>query len=195
MPTAKTIKRNFYVKTILSVLLLTGMFVIASTSSYFWPNIIKAYFRNRKYQKFYKKKARRKHFLSTFSYLKSKGMIEIHKKNKQIYIYLTDKGKKCANQYQINDLEIKRPCKWDKKWRVVIFDIKDEHRIKREALRGKLKELDFCQLQKSVWIHPYNCSGEVDLLRRFFGLGKDELRVILAQKIEDDKEIREVYGL
>lgn len=195
MPTAKTIKRNFYAKTILKALLLVGVLTIASTSPYFWPAVLKAYFQDKKYQKFYKNKAQRKHFLSTFSYLKSKGLINIHQKNKQIYISLTEKGKQRANQYQINDLEIRKPRKWDKKWRVIIFDIKHEHRIKREALRGKLKELNFYKLQKSVWIHPFNCSSEISLLRKFFGLNKDELKIILAQKIEDDKKVKKEYTL
>ncbi len=195
MPTAKTIKRKFYTKTILKVLLLTGVFVVASTSPYFWPGVLKAYFRNKKYKGSYRNKAQRRNFLSTFSYLKSKGLIEINKTNKQIYIILTEEGKKRAEQFQINDLTIKKPRKWDKKWRVVIFDIKHEHRMKREALRGKLKQLNFYQLQKSVWIYPYSCRGEIDLLRKFFGLDKDELRLITAQKIEDDKGIKEEYGL
>jgi len=195
MPTAKTIKRNFYAKTILKALLLMGVLTIASTSPYFWPAVLKAYFKDRKYQKFHKNKAQRKHFLSAFSYLRSKGLINVYKKNKQIYISLTKQGKERANQYQIDDLEIKKPRKWDKKWRVIIFDIKHEHRIKREALRGKLKELDFYQLQKSVWVHPYNCSGEIDLLRKFFGLSKGEVRIILAQKIEDDEKIKKAYEI
>lgn len=189
MPTAKTIKRSFYIKNILKIMLLTAAIIVASTSPYFWPKVLEKLFKGEiKFKK-------RKQYLNTFSYLKSKGMIKIEKKNKQIYVSLTDKGKKWAGKYQINELEIKKPKKWDNKWRVVIFDVKDEHRIKRESLRGKLRQLDFYQVQKSVWAHPYECTDEIDLLRDFFGLSKDELKVILAEKIEDDQGIKKYYKL
>lgn len=187
MSTAKTIKRNFYVKNILQIMAITTAIIIVSTSPYFWPKVLEKLFKGEiKFKK-------RKKYLNTFSYLKSKGMIKIEKKNKQIYISLTDKGKRWAGKYQINDLEIKKPKTWDKKWRVVIFDIKTDQRIKRESLRGKLKQLNFYQIQKSVWVYPYECMGEIDLLRGFFGLSKNELKVILAERIEEDQEIRKYY--
>lgn len=194
MPTARTIKTNFYVKNILKAMLITGMVIVASTSPYFWTKILKVVFKNGNYKKIIKSFQKR-NYTNAFSRLKSKGLIKIEKRGKQIYINLTDQGKKQAGRYQINDLEIKKPHKWDDKWRIVIFDVKDEQRIKRESLRGKLKQLNFYQVQKSVWAYPYKCDEEIDLLRGFFGLTKNELRIILAEKIEDDKKIREYYEL
>lgn len=193
MPTAKSIQRGFYVKNILKIILFVGAIVVASTSPYFWPKVLNYYLKNGRYKNLLKSLKKRK-ILDTFSYLKLKGMINIERRNKQIYINLTDKGKKWAGKYQINDLEIKKPKKWDKKWRVVVFDIKDEQKIKRESLRGKLKQLNFYQIQKSVWVYPYKCFAEIDLLRKFFGLTKNELKLILAENIEDDIKIRKYYG-
>lgn len=194
MPTAKTIKRIFYTKTILKIMLVMGVIVIASTSPYFWPKVLNYYLKNGRYKDLLKSFKKRK-VLDTFSYLKLKGMINIERRNRQIYISLTDKGKKWAGKYQINDLKIKKPKKWDKKWRVVVFDVKTDQRLKRESLRGKLKQLNFYQIQKSVWVYPFDCVEEIDLLRKFFGLTKNELKVILAEKIEDDGEIKKYYKL
>lgn len=133
-------------------------------------------------------------FVNTFYALRKKGLIEIEKKNGQIYVSLTKQGKKKAGKYQIDDLKIKKPKTWDKKWRIVIFDVSSNKKIVREALRGKLKDLEFYQLQKSVWIHPYDCLKEINLLKNFFGLSDNELRTIISDNIGGDREIRKIYG-
>lgn len=50
---------------------------------------------------------------------------------------------------------------WDEKWRIVIFDIEEETRWRRDKFRSTLKELGFGQLQKSVWISPYDFLGDL----------------------------------
>jgi len=130
-----------------------------------------------------------------FYYLKKKELIETKYRGNQMYISLTEKGQKKASKYKINDLKIKTQKDWDKKWWVLIFDIEDKHRSKREALRGKIKELGLYQLQKSVWVCPYEFKNEMDLLRDFFGLESKAMKVITASEIEDDKPIRDFFGL
>ena len=116
----------------------------------------------------------KKQLRNVFNYLQKRGMIKIKKVNNQIYISLTKEGKKKAKYFQIDDLEIPTPKVWDKKWRILMFDIPENVRLKREALRGKLKQLKFTMIQKSVWIHPYPCKDEVILLQDFFGF-KDNI--------------------
>ncbi|MDP3093200.1 MAG: hypothetical protein Q8N16_00345 [bacterium] len=177
-------------KDILTVLMLTGAICIAATSPYFGVNLMRAF----KYRKKYGKK-RKKTIYNTFYRLKREGYIDFNIDNHQLYINLTDEGRKKAGRFQIDALEIKKPAKWDKKWRVVIFDIPDLDRIKREAFRGKLKELSFYQLQKSVWVYPYNCCDEIELLREFFGLGRKEIYIITASAIEGGDFLKKEFGL
>lgn len=134
-------------------------------------------------------------FSSTFSRLKKQGLIKTKNINGQIYISLTKEGKRKAGKYQINDLEIRKPPRWDNKWRVLIFDITNEQKIKREALRGKIKELGMFQLQKSVWIYPYDFSKEIKMLRDFFGLTENEMQIIIADKIENDSKAKMFFKL
>ncbi len=42
---------------------------------------------------------------------------------------LTEKGEKRAKEIQFNNLIIEKPEKWDKKWRLVIFDISETKRL------------------------------------------------------------------
>lgn len=43
---------------------------------------------------------------------------------------------------------------WDGKWRIVVFDISEKERKKRDSLRLKLVSLGFGKLQESVYITP-----------------------------------------
>ena len=122
-------------------------------------------------------------------------MINMDYKGKQLYISLTKKGRARAKKYWIDDLEIKKPKKWDKKWMVMIFDVKADQKVKREALRGKIKELGLYQIQKSVWVYPYNFEKEAKVLKKFFDFSSDEMKIIIASKIEDDKALRKHFNL
>lgn len=175
------------VKDIFRWLAISGMIYIAATSPYFILNLVRAFKYSKKYTK--------KRVYDTFYRLEREGCIQIKKANKQIYISLTKKGKKKAGWLQIDSLKIKEPRKWDGKWRVVIFDIIELKKTHREAFRGKLKELGFHPIQKSVWIHPFNCKDEIDLLRNFFGLSEKDLRLLIVEDIGKDKEFRWVFGL
>jgi len=167
--------RSEIVVDILSILILTGVIMIATTSPYFIVNILKGFKQLKKYPD---KKVR-----SAF-----------YKKG-QIFFSLTDVGKKKASWMKIDNLEIEKPKKWDKKWRMVMFDIAQAKRQEREALRGKLKQLGFFLFQKSVWVIPYKCDKEIEMLKKFFGLKDSEIRLITIDNIGEDGELRKFFKL
>ncbi|MCD6148391.1 CRISPR-associated endonuclease Cas2 [bacterium] len=179
-------------KKVLKGLLLVGAIYVAASSPYF------AFYLSRNLRKVLgeKKPIKKKdpRFKNAFYYLKNRGYLDIRKKNHQIYIALTKQGRKRAGKYLIDDLNIKKPRKWDKKYRIVFFDIPNITRIKRDALRGKLKELGFFRLQQSVWVYPYECRKEIDLLREFFGLKKEEL-ILITGEIENDRFLRRYFKI
>lgn len=55
-----------------------------------------------------------------------------------------------------------RKFKWDKKWRLLIFDIEEERRIIRDLLRKKIKELGFVLWQESVYVSPFPIEKEIN---------------------------------
>ncbi|KKT17180.1 MAG: hypothetical protein A2654_00655 [Candidatus Nealsonbacteria bacterium RIFCSPHIGHO2_01_FULL_43_31] len=173
-------------KDILKWLALAGAVCVAGSSPYFTIHLLR---------KLKGKKYERKNVYDTFYNLKKQGCIEVEEKNHQIHISLTDKGKKTAGRFQIDSLKINKPKKWDQRWRIVIFDIAQLKNLQRNAFRGKLKELGFVSLQKSVWVHPYSCHDEIVLLREFFGLSQKEVRLITADDIENDDFLRKIFNL
>lgn len=85
-----------------------------------------------------------------------------------IRVVLSDLGKKRVLEYNFDAMKIKIPPHWDGKWRIVFFDIPEKRRKARDALRKKLKELGFYELQKSVFVFPYECRNEIDFIIEFF---------------------------
>jgi DNA-binding PadR family transcriptional regulator len=178
-------------KDILYGLFIAGAITIALSSPYFGRNLLKAFkkwIKSKKYQK-------PKKVYSVFYRLLKSGYIISERRNHDLYISLTEKGKRATGWLQIDALKIKRPKKWDGKYRLVIFDISQLKRIYRDALRGKLRELGFIKLQKSVWLHPFDCKDEIELLREFFGLSEKEMRLIIAENIGNDKWIRKIFQI
>jgi len=107
---------------------------------------------------------------------------------------LTDNGKKKIIQFNLDLIEIKKPKQWDRLWRLVIFDIPEEERRGRNALAAKLKELGFYPLQKSVFIHPYECKNEVDFIVELFNL-RPYVRLFTIKETDIELDLRSKFNL
>ncbi|KKR71012.1 MAG: Transcriptional regulator, PaaX family [Candidatus Roizmanbacteria bacterium GW2011_GWB1_40_7] len=113
------------------------------------------------------------------------GYIEKIEKDGEIYIRITSSGAKMIQRdFPLLSLQNKT---WDHKWRIVMFDIAEIQKKKRDYLREKLKELGFGMLQESVFITPH------DILRDFLeyaesiGL-RDSVDILEASYILGEKK-------
>ena len=174
-------------KEILKYLLISGAILIAASSPYFASSLIRDIKR-------FKTKDKQK-INNAFQYLRKSGLIKIEKDGFDARISLTENGKKRAGKYQINDLKIEIPNKWDGKWRVIIFDIPDISKTVRNIFRTKLKEFNFYSLQKSVWVYPYECRKEIEILRNFLGANSDQIQFILAEEIEHEEKLKKAFKI
>ncbi|MEK7535496.1 MAG: CRISPR-associated endonuclease Cas2 [Patescibacteria group bacterium] len=107
---------------------------------------------------------------------------------------ITNKGRNYLTLIESDEFIFKKPKKWDKKFRLVIFDIKEEKRGDRRRLRDFLRKIGFMRLQNSVWVYPYDCEDLITLIKSEFRIGKGVLYVIV-DSIEYDKPIREHFSL
>lgn len=106
---------------------------------------------------------------------------------------LTDKGRLRAITFSFQNMKIDRK-DWDGQWRLVIFDIPEKIKWGRNALRRKIKELGFYELQKSVFVFPYECKDEIDFIIEFFGIRK-YVRFGILKEIDNEKHLRTIFKL
>ncbi len=106
---------------------------------------------------------------------------------------ITEEGKKFLSAFDYASA-IPKPKRWDKKWRILIFDIREERKRLREKIRRTLVALGFRRLQDSVWVYPYDCEDLIALLKTDFKVGKD-LLYIIADQIENDGWLCREFGL
>ena len=160
---------------ILYFLLISGGLVALSVLAPQLPaNLLKAYLKNRKFQK--------SRFRRDLSRLSARGDVSISEDS----IKITKKGESRILKYRIEDITIDKPSTWDKKWRLVIFDIPDHSKKKSNVLRNKLYNLGFLQYQKSIFIYPYPCQDQIDFIKEVFEVS-GYVKLIIAIKIDDEE--------
>lgn len=143
---------------------------------------------------FMKNKFRKYSFNRSLSKLKNEGLIVFEKTEKGNFAKLTKKGEEKLRKFRILGYKIKKPRKWDSKWRMLIFDIKEERKGTRDKIRLTLNKMGFLRLQDSVWVYPHDCEDFINLLKADFKIGKD-LLYIVAEKIENDKSLVKFFKL
>lgn len=120
----------------------------------------------------YMKKLDKKNARKTINYLKYRDFIEVKEKNGELYYRLTIKGRDKFEKIIIEELSIKVPRSWDKRWRLVIFDIPASHKSKRQQLLSSLRKMNFYMLQHSAWIHPFECEKQIGVLIKHLSIEK-----------------------
>ncbi len=118
------------------------------------------------------------------------GFLKIDTDNGRQFLSLTKKGEQKLFYYQIT--EKKKNTKWDGKWRVVIFDVWENTRHKRNLLRNEIKNFGFIQLQRSVWIYPYECADFIELLKIDLSFGKN-IRYLVVEELDHDQNLRKWF--
>lgn len=146
-------------------------------------------------EKFSKPKYRNWYINQTIEKLIKQKLIKVEKNsNDHKTLSLTSVGQDLLDRYEMLDLQIKKPKKWDRKYRLVIFDIKEGKRKVRDDLRRWLEGLGFLRLQNSVWVYPYDCREVVVLLKSNLGIGTEVLYLVV-DSIEDGYKLRKAFGL
>ncbi|OVE79260.1 hypothetical protein BVY00_00870 [bacterium G20] len=113
------------------------------------------------------KREREREMRRAISYMKTKQLIS---GNYQHGLQITSKGRQRLKKIEFDKISINRPTAWDRKWRLVFFDIPEAKRHSRISLINKLKQLDFYQLQKSAWIHPFPCRKIIEAVAAYYDI-------------------------
>jgi len=70
----------------------------------------------------------------------------------------------------------------------VAFDIPETKKLGRDALTQKLKRLNFFQLQKSVYICPFECRDEIDFVGEIFHI-RNHITYMVVREIDKNIEV------
>ena len=111
-----------------------------------------------------------------------------------VTLLLSAKGNKYALTADIDKMEVSKPRRWDKKWRVVLSDIPENRKSARDALREHFKQLHFVEFQKSVWVHAYDCGEQIEFLAEFYEVRR-YVRYGLLEHIDNDLHLRRKFDL
>ena len=142
----------------------------------------------------YKKGARFNYQAKTaLGRLAAKGLVTFIEEDGKRFARVTEKGELIL-QMETEKVAMTKKRKWDRRWRVVIFDIPERRRSVRVRLRLFMEEYGFVRLQDSVWIYPYDCEDLITLAKANFRIGADVLYMIV-ESIENDNWMRRHFGL
>lgn len=172
-------------KSLLVLLAIGGVITIAAVA----PNVFAAFggrkkFRRRFFDADEFRRARR--------ILQKRGLVERDKEDNNLK--LTDRGKEMVFQVAYDRLQIRKMDEWDRKWRVVFFDVPVKHKWARDGLRSKLKLMGFFPLQKSVFVFPYPCDDEIAFLSGLYNIQR-HVRLLETGSVGEDEPLKKHFGL
>lgn len=181
-------KPHHILKTVLACggILLLGSISPAS-GAVLARNLLQLYFRNKRMGK--------ERFLQDLKRLQNRKLIDyIHLPDGKVKITLTARGKNKVLMYNFDEMRLKTHG-WDGKWRMIIFDIPDRQKRAREALRQKMREMDFYPLQKSVFITPYPCEDEIDFICGIFEINRNNVLLLEISRFEGSEKLKRHFRL
>ena len=178
-------KRNIQ-QAVLGAVALTGILALAMVA----PNVIGAIGRiaGNKYKFGYRAR-------TAAGRLAKKGLVEFIEKDGKKYLRITEKGRDTlALETEKATLRAPRKRRWDRQYRLVMFDVPERRKSVRNRLRAIMRECGFLRVQDSVWVYPYDCEEFITLLKANLRIGKDVLYAVV-ERIENDAWIKKHFGL
>lgn len=113
--------------------------------------------------------ARQRELRRALAYMKHQKLVT---EDYEYGLQLTAKAKKRLEKLSFDEISIPKPKKWDKKWRIIFFDIPEPKKSSRDAFAAKIRLLGFKVLQRSVFVHPFPCREEVTKIAEHYRVSR-----------------------
>ncbi|KKQ91408.1 MAG: Transcriptional regulator, PaaX family [Candidatus Azambacteria bacterium GW2011_GWA2_39_10] len=140
-------------------------------------------------------KIKRQRIYEAIGRLNKKRLVELDQRGNELYLKITENGKKLIKNFDYDNIELSYDKKWDKKWRMVVFDIPEKKSKERRAFSTKLKGLGFYPLQESVFIYPYDCQNEIDFICNFLSIDNYVNYCTLETLDKKEGDLRKFFDL
>lgn len=126
--------------------------------------------------------------------MEKSGEITSHTTDHGLFVRLTSLGRQKLRSLKLSENTHLMPLGWDGKWRIVILDIPEQEKEKRNALRYILKKAHFACLKNSVWISPYPFEHMLERMKEDLELSS-ELIIVVSENLDESSEFefRQAY--
>ena len=132
-----------------------------------------------------------KEYYDAMYHLHRRGVVRIQKQDGKNFIQLTEKG---ALETLFEHAGIEKQNVWDKKWRILTFDIPEDAHLERDRLRSLLKRNNFYKLQASVFIHPFPLNKKAIRYLLEAGLSR-YIRIMRVEEMDFDGDLKKHFSL
>ena len=136
----------------------------------------------------------RRRFKQSLKGLEKKKLVRMYVKDGKEVIEITQAGKLKVLEYDLENMKLVIPKKWDGWWRIVMFDIPESKKRARDAVSRKIKELGMYPIQRSAFVSPYLCKNEIDFVGEFFGV-RENIIYIKAKEIQGMSKLKKHFNL
>jgi len=154
------------------------------------PNAIQLFDKPlRKYFKGLDEQDRQRQLRKALSYMKYKNLVT---DNYEHGLHITQKAKQRLQKLSFDEIAIPSPKTWDRKWRIVFFDIPEKQKSSRDGFAAKMRLLGFKVLQRSVFVHPFACRNEVVRVAMHYHV-RNYVSYIETNHIDNEKVLRQRF--
>ena len=126
--------------------------------------------------------------------LAQKGLVRFVERDGKKWIEITEKGRRAVELDTMKVAALLGKRRWDKRYRVVIFDVPEVRKSTRRRLRQLMKECGLLRIQDSVWLFPHDCEELITLIKTDLNIGREVLYLVV-ESIENDKWIQNHFRL
>ncbi len=131
---------------------------------------------------------------NAFQRLLEKKHIVLEKTAKGRFARITPLGKHKLALMVAQSPDTRTHRRWDKRWRMVTYDIGEKRKLARDRLVRTLRTFGFHKLQNSVWVYPHDAEELITLIKADYQIGKEVLYAVV-EHIENDAALRKHFRL
>lgn len=127
-------------------------------------------------------------------HLQQRNLVEIKIRSGEPHIRLLPLPEEFWRHFELERLTLKRQPKWDGKWRIIIFDIPEQHAQARRDLSRRVERVGALRLQDSVFVYPFPWRDEIEFMGEVFRVAP-YVRYIEAVSIDGEEKLRQYFKL
>ena len=197
MTTVKSWKKETLTRdTLLRIALSPFTLFAANSSPYFLHRLVKLFFKDRA-TKMVRSRAKK------LRELESRNLVYLKKIGDALRLGLTPLGqilaRKMEKEVEIEQIKLS-PIKiaesiWDKKWRLLIYDLTGLSKSTKDTFRKKIKSWGFYQMKRTVWVSPYDYQKELNQLCKLLKINPETIIYTTTESIAKENQLRKYFKI